>query len=237
MKAAHVVAVISIIGLAAAGCSRQAEKRVATATPPEGPQDALRVVEARWAGGAELSRAVWLASNDPLVARTISAVADPRLRLERAYAIRAAGVTASGLRCAVTLLPYGRAEDPTWATFAALMERGAARSVQSFDLIVGREPTVLEPGFSAVELATGRRGWIREHGALAPDGQGGPNPAPERFNLTRWGSCFFALAPGWCDAGSKIAQEAAPGVPWAGAVGCGAGVAAAAVACVAGANE
>jgi hypothetical protein len=237
MKVAHVLAVIFVSGLVAAGCSRQAERRVATATPPEGPWDALRVVEARWAGGAELSRAVWLASNDPLVARTISAVADRRLRLEPAYAIRAAGVTASGLRCAVTLLPYGRADDPTCATFVARMERGAATTVQSFDLIVGREPTALEPGFSAVELASGRRGWIREHGDLAHDGQGGSNPAPERFNLTRWGSCFFALGPAWCGAGAKIAQEAAPGVPWAGAVGCGAGVAAAAVACVAGANE
>ena len=184
-----------------------------------------------------MSRAVWLASSHPLVARTISAIADRRLRLEPTYAIRAAGATAGGLRSAVTLLPYGRAEDPTWATFVALMERDGVTRVQSFDLIVGREPTMLEPGFSAVELAGGARGWIREHDVLLPDTRSVPGRAPERFSILRWGSCFFGLAPGWCGAGAKIAQEAAPGVPWAGAVGCGAGLAAAAVACIPNGNE
>ncbi len=234
MKVAPFLAVASALALTAGGCSRSGERRVAAPSPPADP---LRVVEAHWVQGAALARAVSFASGSPLVARALSEASDPRLRFAPEYAILAAGATANGLRCAVTLLPYGHSDDPSYATFVALMERDAAVTAQSFDLIVGREPTALEPGFGATELADGRRGWIREHDAAAAGPGGLPGLAPQRFSFVRWGTCFFALAPGWCDAGAKIAHEIAPSVPWATAAGCGAGMAAAAVACVASAYE
>ncbi len=228
MKSIRVLVVLAATALVAGACSREG-RRVAT---PEIPRDPSGVIEAHWVGGPDLARAVSLASGSPLVARRLVSMDEPGLRFERAWAIRATGTTAGGLRCGVTLLPYAHGDDPTIATFIALMDQGAGTAVQSFDLIVGREPTSLEAGFAAVDLAGGGRGWIREHDETAPPAARAWDRSPERFNLRRWASCFFGLAPGWCDAGARIAKEVAPMVPWATAAGCGVGVAAAAVACI-----
>ena len=228
MRSIRILVVLAAATLAAGACSREG-RRVAA---PELPQDPPRVIEAHWVEGSDLARAVSLASGSPLVARALVSVPVPGLRFERAYAIRAIGTTAGGLRCGVTVLPYAHGDDPTIATFIALMDQDAGAAVQSFDLIVGREPTSLEAGFAAVDLPGGGRGWIREHEAGAPPAARGWAPAPERRNLRLWATCFFGLAPGWCDAGARIAKEVAPMVPWSAAVGCGVGVAAAAIACI-----
>ncbi len=229
MKSIRVLVVLAAAALAAGACSREGNRRVAA---PEAPRDPSGGIEAHWVEGADLARAVSLASGSPLVARALISVSEPGLRFERAYAIRATGATAGGLRCGVTLLPYAHADDPTIATFIALMDRAGAPAVQAFDLIVGREPTWLEAGFATVDLPGGGRGWIRERDDATGTAAGAGNAAPERLNARRWATCFFGLAPGWCDAGARIAKEVAPMVPWATAVGCGVGVAAAAIACI-----
>ena len=180
-----------------------------------------------------LEREVRSAAASPLVQHALVSSDHPRLTPVHHLAVRAVGRLADGSPVGVTILPYVVDGDVTHATFISLIDGGAAKVADVGELIVGREPTPLETGFLPVNLGS-RIGWVKGVSAYraAPGGEAS-RLSPAKWKWAKFVQCFFEEAPGACAAGKSIGETVAPGVPRAGAIGCGIGVAGAAVGCAA----
>lgn len=225
MKVVRLVSLALPLALVASGCEHK-QTRVADVEAPRPPE----VLEAHWVTGPELDRAVQEAAVAPLVKRAIAENVDPRLTPMWDRAVRSEGRLLDGRVVAVTILPYMVDQDPTHARFISYIEDGMTPYAEPSDLIAGREPTSLEVGYVPVDLG-GRIGYVNVGAPykLAPGGAILRGDA--RINWSKFIKCFFDTAPGYCAAGAGLADGIAPGVPAARAIGCGAGMALAAVGC------
>ncbi|TMQ64536.1 MAG: hypothetical protein E6K79_07450 [Candidatus Eisenbacteria bacterium] len=232
MRVLRCIAIVLPIVMVAAGCGRKESTRVVGPPPPsEGPQ----IVEAHWVMERDaLDGAVQLAASSPLVRRAIVGAGNVRLTPVFRYAVRAEGTEKGGARIGATILPYILDGDSTHAVFISLLERDGKQLVEAQELILGREPTALESGFSPLRLGD-RIGWIKNGSSYALGVDGLPQLAPEKFNWVKFITCFLGGAEDACTAGSSVAQAIAPGYPYAAQIGCGVGVALHALGCAAGA--
>ena len=225
MKVVRLVSLALPLAIAASGCEHKSA-RVADVEAPRPPE----VLEAHWVTGPELDRAVQEAATMPLVKRAISENVDPRLTPMWDRAVRSEGRLLDGRRVSVTILPYMVDQDPTHARFISYIDDGQTPYAEPSDLIKGREPTALEAGYVPVDLG-GVIGYVNvgAHYKLAPSGAILRGDA--RINWSKFIKCFMDNATGYCATGRAIADEIAPTVPWAGAAGCGVGLALAALGC------
>jgi hypothetical protein len=229
MRVFRIAAFAALLAVVALGCAREERGRVAGPDPPGVPSAEPKVIEAQWIEGTDLARAVSAAASNPLVQRAFLGTGDPRLRLESRYAIQAVGTTADGARVRVTVLPYSREDDPRYASITALIERDGRTLAQVTDLITGREPTSLEEGYELVESVAGTV-WIRESAEYLVDAAA-RSAERRRFDRGAFTRCFATQGPALCSVGVETCRGVAPQFPYCQAVGCGAGMAAAAVYC------
>lgn len=226
-----IVVALAILPLAflIGACSKQGERRI-VAPEPESPAQGL-VADAAWvADRDEVARAASIAAAHPLVGSVLAEHAGDRLAYRPEFALRGQGRMVSGRNVSVTILPYVTGGDETHATFVSLLESGDDAGVSHAEVIWGRDPRPDETGYEAF-LFGGVRGWIREDDLrVVTLGRVG-SLSPERFNLQKFLTCFNESAGAMCAAGSSLATQIAPGMPSAGAVGCAAGTAAAAIGC------
>jgi hypothetical protein len=227
MKVVRLVCLALPLSLSISGCEHK-QTRVADVEPPPRPE----VIEAHWVTGPELDRAVLEAAATPLVKQVIEENVDPRLTPMWHLAVKATGRILDGRTIGVTMLPYMVDGDPMHARFLSYIDDGMGPYAEPSDLILGREPTSLETGFVPVDLG-GRIGYVRSGATYKMAASGLVQRSAERRNWIKFADCFFDAAPGYCATGSALAEEIAPGVPRAGAIGCGAGIAVAAITCAA----
>jgi hypothetical protein len=98
------------------------------------------------------------------------------------------------------------------------------------ELIVGRAPTSLETGFVPIDLG-GKVAWVKGVSAYAAGAGGKASLSPVKRKWAKFIECVLETALGGCAAGSSFADEIAPGVPRARAIGCGIGAAVAVLGC------
>jgi len=225
MNVVRLVSLALPLALAATGCE-QKSAHVADVAAPRAPE----VTEAHWVTGPDLDRAVQEAAAMPLVKRAIAENVDPRLTPMWNRAVKSEGRLLDGRKVSVTILPYMVDQDPTHARFISYIDDGMAPYAEPSDLIKGREPTSLETGYTPVDLG-GVIGYVNVgvHYKLAPSGAILRSDA--RLKWSKFIKCFMDTAPGYCATGRAIAEEIAPTVPWAGAAGCGVGLALASLGC------
>lgn len=233
MKLVRCFTIIPLLALAATGCDRRGSTRVVDPPPEAGPV----VVEAHWVTDKEaLGSAVRLAAASPLVRRAFVTSPHPRLTPMHRFAVRAVGTvddgSADGSAVGVTMLPYMVDDDSTHAAFISLIDGESAQVAEFSELIFGREPTSLETGFREVRIEN-RIAWVKSGEAILAAADGSIHPSPQRRNWLKFAECFFDRGPGYCKAGSDMAQIVAPGVPQARAVGCAVGTAVAGISCAA----
>lgn len=234
MRVIRFAASVILLSLVLAGCGREERRRVAAPDPSSGPKEDPNVVEAHWVQGSDLARAVSTASAHPLAQRAFREVADPRLFFVPISAVQAVGTVVGGEWVRVTILPYARDDDPSYATFITLVERDGRTLAIRWDFIEGRLPTSLETGFEPVNLC-GRQGWARQLDGYVLAAGPAPGRAGERFNFLKFATCFERHGPSMCAAGGviggTIGAGTGAGAPAGVAIGCGAGAAVAAVGC------
>ena len=231
MKVLRCFAIVLLLVLAAAGCGRKESARV-VAPPPPGPE--IQVVEAHWVfERSALHGAIELAASSPLVRRAIVESPSPRLTPVYGYAVRAEGTVSGGSQIGATILPYIVDGDSTHAVFISLLERDGKQQAEAGELILGREPTSLETGFTPMRIGD-RIGWFKGGNSYVAGADGLPRLSQQKFKWMKFVQCLIGGAGGACSAGSEVGRGVAPGVPYAGAVGCAVGVALLAVGCAAG---
>lgn len=210
-----------------AGCSRKESSRVMSPTPAPGPE----VLEAHWVvDPREMESAVRQASANPAVARALREAPDPRLTRLDQYAIRAEGTLNDGSHVHITVLPHIADLDSTHAVFVTLLERGGRQVAEVSELILGRDPSSLEPGFVPIQIGD-RMGWFRgDEAYLVGSGGVAKLSATKRF-YDKFLQCMLSNANNGCSAGASIGAVIAPEVPLARAIGCGFGVAVVAIGC------
>ncbi|HEV8129424.1 MAG TPA: hypothetical protein VGQ14_07190 [Candidatus Eisenbacteria bacterium] len=238
-------ALLLVVGSGA--CSRQEEKRITAPTPAEPVVTAMRWV---WEP-ASLAAAVSRAGANPLVQRALADAAVPGMRARHDLAIRAIGVGPDGAPLGFTLLPYAITDDPTRAVFITAAQGIAAEAVEVVEMIAGREPRANEIGFEPV-LFAGRLVYVHTIGSYeqgpetpyppdnTPRDPYVPDPypvqrgaeSPVRRSYAKLFNCLAERMPQGCAAGAEIANEIAPGIPKAAAIGCGVGAALGAGSCV-----
>jgi hypothetical protein len=226
MKSFRLVAAALPLALLALSCARDESHRI---TAPDVPSRSS-VQEASWVRDpAALAGAVRAVQASPLVQAAITEVPFPDLTPMPQFAVRAVGRMSDGTLTAFTILPFVVGRDSTHALFVTLADYGGRPLVVGGELILGRAPTSLETGFEQL-LVLGRVGWYRSGPTYGPDGV---KRAPERFRPEKFTQCFMQWADKACQAGSAAGQALAPQVPAIAAIGCGLGVAAAAIGCAA----
>jgi len=234
MRVVRFAASVVLLSLVLLGCAREERKRVAAPDPSAGSKEDPNVLSAHWIEGADLARAVSTASSHPLAERAFRETADPRLYFVPVSAVQAVGTVVGGEWIRVTILPYTRADDHSYATFLTLIERSGRALLIRWDFIEGRLPTSLENGFEPVSLC-GRKGWARQLDGYVLASGPAPGRAGERFNFIKFATCFERHGPAMCAAGAAIGGTigagTGAGAPAGAAIGCGAGAAVAAVGC------
>jgi len=168
------------------------------------------------------------------------------MRARHDLAIRAIGVGPDGAPLGFTLLPYAIPGDPTRAVFISSAEGLSTEAVEIVEMIAGREPRANEIGFEPV-LFAGRLVYIHTKDSYVPPPPDPPVPtdpwypeqpmkrgaeSPVRRSFAKLFGCLAERMPQGCAAGASIADEIAPGVPKAAAIGCGVGAALGAGSCV-----
>jgi len=232
MRVVRFIAMVLPIVIAAAGCSKEDEKRVSAPEPPDAAVP--EVLEAQWITDPRaLGSAVQAAAGNPLVQRAVVEAPHPRLTPMPEYALRAVGSAADGSRVGVTMLPYMVDQDSTHAVFISLLERDGRQLAEFSELIFGRAPTSLETGFSSIMIGN-RVGWFRGGSTYLVGSDGSTKLSSGRFNWEKWTKCFMENAPAGCTAGRDIADDIAPGIPSAGVIGCSAGTVIVAIGCAIG---
>ena len=233
MKVLRCIAIVLPILMAAAGCGRKESTRVIA---PPAPDRQPEVIEAHWVmeRGA-LEGAIDLASASPLVRRAVASTSNVRLTRVYHYAVRAEGKLSSGERVGATILPYIVDDDSSHAVFVSLISQDGKERAEASELILGREPTALETGFRPVHLGDAI-GWVKTGSTFVAGADGLPLLSPERFHRTKFFECVLDGAGEACLTGRAIAENIAPGVPRAGMIGCGVGVALHVIGCAMGAR-
>ncbi|HSQ59453.1 MAG TPA: hypothetical protein VLT84_03320 [Acidobacteriota bacterium] len=233
MKTITIVAAVLPLAIAVAACAKREAANTLAPEPP-GARDGLVIGEGAWVTDRDaLSAAAASASRRPLVQAAIAEYGADRLREMPEYHVRAVGTTTTGLPVEFTLLSFMADGDETHGVFVTQGTAAGEEVTQRGELIVGRDPRPDEPGYVPLSIQ-GRLVWIRDEGSVRPGGIAG---APEQLDKIKFLSCLIANAPGACDAGATIAATIAPGYPQARAVGCGVGVAVAALSCLAGSRS
>jgi hypothetical protein len=230
MKVLRCIAIVLPILMAASGCGRRESSHVVA---PQAPSQEPQVVEAHWVMERDaLESAIDLASASPLVQRAVAST--PNVRLTRAYryAVRAEGKLSSSERIGATILPYIVDNDPTHAVFISLIGQDGKERAEASELIYGREPTGLETGFRPVHLGDAI-GWVKTGSTFVAGADGLPHLSTEKFKWAKFIECVLDGAGEACLTGARIGERIAPGVPQAGAIGCGVGVAVLALGCAA----
>ena len=229
MKVLRCIAVVLPIVMVAAGCGRKESTRVVA--PP--PSQEIQVVEAHWVFERNaLAGAIELAASSPLVRRAIVESPSPRLTPVYGYAVRVEGTVSGGVPVGATILPYIVDGDSTHAVFISLLERDGKQQAEASELILGREPTSLETGFTPMRIGD-RIGWVKGGNSYVAGADGLPRMASEKFKWMKFVQCLLGGASAACSTGAEIGRAIAPGVPYSSAVGCGVGVALLAAGCAA----
>jgi len=228
MKLVRCVAFVLPVAIAAgAGCSRRESTRVVDPAPGSAPE----ILEAHLVTDrTALEGAVRLASGSPVVTRALREAPNPRLNRCYQYALRAEGKMSDGSRVGVTILPHIVDFDSTHAVFVSLLERDGRQVADVSELILGREPTSLEPGFHPIPIGD-RVGWIRGDGSYLVGGDGVVRLSPQKRSWQKFVECLMDNAQNGCAAGSGLGGAIAPEVPYVRAVGCAVGVALVAIGC------
>jgi len=221
----------ALVAIGATGCVGR--KEAGPATPGGAASEETRVTSAHWVWDrAALGTAVASASSSPLVQRALRDAPDATLPIVSERVVRAEGTFEGGGAAAVTILPYASSEDRTRATIVALLSGDEGDLAERSELIVGRAPFADESGFEPVVIG-GRTIWFRTDATYSLTGDGVAQAVGAISKKRSFVDCFLQNYRAFADAGAKIATEDAPDVPWAGAVGAGAGMAAAAIYCFA----
>lgn len=227
MNVLRCIAIVLLLAMAAAGCGRKESTRVVA--PP--PSQETQVVEAHWVfERSALRRAIELAASSPLVRRAVVETPSPRLTPVTGYAVRVEGTVSGGVQVGATILPYIVDGDSTHAVFISLLERDGKQQAEASELILGREPTSLETGFTPMRIGD-RIGFIKGGNSYIAGADGRPRLAPEKFKWSKFVSCFLGGAGQGCSTGADIGRTVAPGAPYAAAIGCAVGVALVAAGC------
>jgi len=230
MKVLRCIAIVLLLVMAAAGCGRKESTRVVA---PQPPSQEIQVVEAHWVFERDaLASAIELAASSPLVRRAVVETPSPRLTPVYGYAVRAEGTVSGGVQVGATILPYIVDGDSTHAVFISLLERDGKQQAEASELILGREPTSLETGFTPLRIGD-RIGWVKGGNSYVA-GADGPRLSPQKFKWMKFATCLMGAAGQACSTGADIGRTVAPGVPYAAAVGCAVGVALVAAGCAAG---
>ena len=195
MRAVRFAASVVLLSLVLLGCAREEKKRVAAPDPSAGSKEDPNVLSARWVEGSDLAGGIATAASHPLAQRAFRETADPRLYFVPISAVQAVGTVVGGEWIRVTILPYARDDDRSFATFLTLIERGERTLLIRWDFIEGRLPTSLETGFEPVDLC-GRKGWARQLDGYVLASGPAPGRAGERFNFIRFATCFERHGPG-----------------------------------------
>lgn len=213
--------------LLATSCSRGTEKRVVAPNPPLDP---AHVQTGRWIWEPEgLAGAVREARSNPLVQRTLATATTTGLRPRNDLAIRAVGSDSRGMPVTLTILPFSVGHDSSHAAFISVAEANGRQAAEYAEMIVGREPRPDEAGYTQASWGN-LLVWIRTGDAyeLAP---GMAHPSPMKRNWGKFFRCLAERVPQGCSAGMEIADEFAPGIPRAAAIGCAIGSAIAGLSC------
>jgi hypothetical protein len=231
-----------LLAVVTGACSRETEKRITAPVPSEPVVTGMRWV---WEP-ASLAAEVRRAGSNPLVQRALAEAGVTGMRARHDLAIRAIGVGPDGAPVGFTLLPYAIPDDPTRAVFISSAEGLSTEAVEIVEMIAGREPRANEIGFEPV-LFAGRLVYIHTKDSYVPAPPDPPAPSdpwypkqparrgaesPVRRSFTKLFGCLAERMPQGCAAGASIADEIAPGVPKAAAIGCGVGAAIGAGSCV-----
>lgn len=233
MKTIGIIAAILPLALVVGACAKRDGANTLAPDPP-GAAEELVIRDGDWVTDRDaLSAAAGAAARRPLVQAAIAEYGAGRLRAMPEYHVRAVGSTTTGMPVEFTMLSFMADGDETHGVFVTQGTAGGEEVTQRGELIVGRDPRPDEPGFAPLSIQ-GRLVWIRDDGTVGPAGIAG---APEKVDKIKFLSCMIANAPGACDAGANIAATIAPAFPQARAVGCGVGVAVAALSCLAGSRS
>ncbi len=214
-RAVPAVAALLLVVVTGA-CSRESEKRITAPLPSEPVVTGMRWV---WEP-ASLAAEVRRAGSNPLVQRALAQGGVPGMRARHDLAIRAIGVGPDGAPVGFTLLPYAIPGDPTRAVFISSAEpvlfAGRLVYIHTKDSYVPPPPDPPVPTDP----------WYPEQ----PMKRGAESPV--RRSFVKLFSCLAERMPQGCAAGAGIADEIAPGVPKAAAIGCGVGAAIGAGSCI-----
>jgi hypothetical protein len=234
-----------LLVVAAGACSRQEEKRITAPIPAEPVVTGMRWV---WEPQS-LAAAVSRAGSNPLVQKALANAAVPGMRARHDLAIRAIGAGPDGAPLGFTLLPYAITDDPTRAVFITAAQGIGTEAVEVVEMIAGREPRSNEIGFEPV-LFAGKLVYVHTVDSYEPDPPSPPDDTPRdpyvpdpypvqrgaespaRRVFAKLFACLAERMPQGCAAGVDIANEIAPNVPRAAAIGCGVGAAVGAGSCV-----
>jgi len=228
MKFVRCFAIVLPIAFAVFGCDRRASTRVVEPPPPP-PPSKFEVVEAHW---DDTPGAIDAAARSPLLRRALVQSPHPRLTEMRRLAVRDVGRLSDGSTIEATILPYMVDQDSTHAVFVSILERGDVRVAEYAELILGREPTSLETGFTPIQIGNAIA-WTKTGSSFSANGSGTITEVLRALNWTKFFDCAVVAAPAGCAAGAGIAGEIAPGVPQARAIGCGVGAAVGIATCAA----
>jgi hypothetical protein len=233
MKTIGIIAAILPLALVVGACAKRDGANTLAPDPP-GARDEIVVRDAAWVTDRDaVHQAAAAAARQPLVQAAIAEYGADRLREMPQHHIRAVGATTTGMPVEFTMLSFMADGDETHGVFITQGSAGGESVTQRAEMIFGRDPRPDEPGFAPYSVQ-GSLVWIRDDGAVRP---GGVSGAPERVDYIKFLSCMISNAPSACDAGATIASTIAPAVPQARAIGCGVGVAVAAIGCLAGSRS
>ena len=223
------IAVVLPLVLAAGACSKREEGRVAAPALPD--ETVPAVAQAHWVWDRDaLHAAVSQAAQSPLVQSALSDGPASGLTPCLDLAVRVAATATDGSSFWVTFLPYMYGSDSTHALIVSVIEGMGARLAEPAEVILGRDPSPIETGFTPYPWA-GRTIWVKSGAAWAAKA-GAASPAPERKNWLKFFDCLTTRMPAGCAAGAAIGLEiGGPAAPYAAAIGCGIGAAAGAAAC------
>ncbi len=227
MKLIRCTAVVLPLFFVLWGCERRESAPISAPQPAQRPE----ILEARWVmeKGA-LDAEVRAAAASPLVQRALNDSRNPRLTPYYSLAVKAIGSVSDGSKVGATILPHIVDGDQTHAAFVSLLNRDGYQVADYAELILGRDPTSLELGFEPIQLGD-RIAWIKGGPSYFVGADGLPSRSPEKRKWTKFIECVLEEAPIGCAVGASLADEIAPGVPRARAIGCGIGAAAATVGC------
>ena len=223
------IVVLLPLALLAGACSKREAGRIAAPDPLGAVAPA--VAEAHWVWDRDaLHAAVNQAAVSPLVQSALSEAPVAGLTPCFDLAVRVAATTGDGSSYFVTFLPYMFGNDSTHAMIVSVIEGLGVRMAEPAEVILGRDPTSLESGFTPYAWGA-RTIWVKS-GASWVVKAGEIALAPERRRWREFFDCLATRMPAGCAAGAAIGGTiGGPAAPHAAAIGCGVGAAVGAASC------